>query len=105
MRETVEREGCRFQEDLTWGEDFAFVMDYMAGVSRISFMNDSLYDYRRTPHSASFRQVVDCVRHPAENIRIKGVLYRHLNEMYRKRGLYEQYRSRLWMYLFRVGLG
>jgi len=25
--------------------------------------------------------------------------------MYRKRGLYEKYKNRLWMYLFRVGLG
>ncbi len=105
LRETVEREGCRFQEDLTWGEDFAFVMDYMAGVSRISFMNESLYHYRRTAGSTSVRQVIDCVKHPAENIRIKGELYRHLKDMYRKRGQYEKYRKRLWMYLFRVGLG
>ena len=105
LRETVEREGCHFQENLTWGEDFAFVMDYMAGVGRISFMNRSLYHYRRTAGSTSVRQVVDCVKHPAENIRIKGELYRHLKDMYRKRGQYEKYRKRLWMYLFRVGLG
>ena len=105
LRETVEREGCRFQEDLTWGEDFAFVMDYMAAVSRVSFMNESLYHYRRTAGSMSVQQVIDCVKHPAENIRIKGELYRHLKDMYRKRGQYEKYRKRLWMYLFRVGLG
>ena len=53
----------------------------------------------------SVQQVLDCVRHPAENIRIKGVLYEHLKDMYKKRGQYEKYRGRLWMYLFRVGLG
>ncbi len=105
LRELVEEQGCCFQEDLTWGEDFAFVMDYLAGVRQVSFMNESLYDYRRTAGSTSVQQVLDCVKHPAENIRIKGVLYRHLKEMYRKRGIYEKYRKRLWMYLFRVGLG
>ena len=105
LRELVEEQGCRFQEDLTWGEDFAFVMDYLAGVRQVSFMNESLYDYRRTAGSTSVRQVLDCVKHPAENTRIKGELYRHLKDMYRKRGLYKKYRKRLWMYLFRVGLG
>ena len=105
LREIAEKQNCRFQENLTWGEDFAFVMDYLAGVSRVSFMKDSLYDYRRSANSTSIRQVLDCVKHPAENTRIKGDLYRHLKDMYRKRGLYEKYKKRLWLYLFRVGLG
>ena len=105
LREIAENQNCRFQENLTWGEDFAFVMDYLAGVSRVSFMKDSLYDYRRSANSTSIRQVLDCVKHPAENTRIKGDLYRHLKDMYRKRGLFEKYKKRLWLYLFRVGLG
>lgn len=105
LREIVEKCACHFQEDLTWGEDFAFVMDYFSGVNQVSFMKDSLYDYRRSANSTSIRQVLDCVRHPAENTRIKGELYWHLKNMYRKRGLYEQYKNRLWLYLFRVGLG
>ena len=105
LREIAEKQNCRFQENLTWGEDFAFVMDYLAGVSRVSFMKDSLYDYRRSANSTSIRQVLDCVKHPAENTRIKGDLYRHLKDMYRKRGLFEKYKKRLWLYLFRGGLG
>ena len=105
LRELVEDQRCRFQEDLTWGEDFAFVMDYLAGVKTISFMQESLYDYRRTPGSASVKQVLDCVKHPADNIRVKVVLYGHLKRMFQSRGIYEKYRKRLWMYLFRVGLG
>ena len=105
LRETLEREACCFQEDLTWGEDFAFVMDCLAGVRKVSFLNESLYHYRRTAGSTSVRQVLDCVKHPGENIRVKRELYGHLKAMYIKRGLYEKYRKRLWMYLFRVGLG
>ena len=105
LREIAEEQNCHFQANLTWGEDFAFVMDYLAGVSRVSFMKDSLYDYRRSANSTSIRQVLDCVKHPAENTRIKGELYRHLKDMYRARGQYDKYRKKLWMYLFRVGLG
>ena len=105
LRDLIEDQHCRFQEDLTWGEDFAFVMDYLAGVKTVSFMKESLYDYRRTPGSASVKQVLDCVKHPADNIRVKVVLYGHLKRMYQSRGIYEKYRKRLWMYLFRVGLG
>ena len=105
LRELAEKQQCRFQEDLTWGEDFAFVMDYLRGVTRVSYMMDSLYDYRRSANSATVKQVLDCVKHPAENTRIKGELYRHLKDMYRARGQYDKYRKKLWMYLFRVGLG
>lgn len=105
LREAAEKAGCHFQNDLTWGEDFAFVMDYLGEVKQVSFMRESLYDYRRTPGSTSVQQVLDCVKHPADNIRVKGVLYGHLKRMYEKRGIYEKYRKRLWMYLFRVGLG
>ena len=105
VRDLVEKQQCRFQQGLTWGEDFAFVMDYLAGVKQVSFMKDSLYDYRRTAGSTSIQQVIDCVKHPAQNTWIKGELYRHLKDMYKKRGLYGQYKKRLWMYLFRVGLG
>ena len=105
LRETVEKGKCRFQEDLTWGEDFAFVMDYLREVNTVSFLREALYDYRRSAGSTSVQQVLDCVKHPLGNIRVKIVLYRHLKGMYRKRGQYEAYRRTLWMYLFRVGLG
>ena len=105
LRELAEQQHCHFQEDLTWGEDFAYVMDYLRGVTRVSFMKDSLYDYRRSANSATVKQVLDCVKHPAENTRIKGELYRHLKDMYRARGIYDQYKKKLWLYLYRVGLG
>ena len=105
LRETVEQAGARFQEDLFWGEDFAFVTDCLGRVKTVSFMKEALYDYRRSADSASVRQVLDCVAHPAENIRIKRELYGHLKRMYQARGRYEEYRKKLWLYLFRVGLG
>lgn len=105
VREKAEAAGCRFRENLTWGEDFAFVMDYLGTVGRVSFMKDSLYDYRRSAGSTSFKQVLDCVKRPMYNIRVKRELYGHLKGMYVKRGIFPRYRRKLWHYLFRVGLG
>ena len=81
------------------------MMDYFRDVQTVAFMKDSLYDYRRSANSATVKQVLDCVKHPAENTRIKGELYRHLKDMYRARGIYDQYKKKLWLYLYRVGLG
>ena len=94
----------RFDPALWWGEDFAFVMDYLHEVRLVSFMQEDVYDYRRTPRSASIRQVADSLVHPLANIRVKLELYGHLKSLYRDRGVYDQYKSRLWHYLFRVGL-
>lgn len=104
LRETVEQGNVRFTEGFTWGEDFAFVMDYLRHVRKVSFLKESLYDYRRTPGSASVQQIIDCLKHPLDNIKVKIALYGHLKDMYKSRGLYGQYRTRLWVYLFRVGL-
>jgi glycosyltransferase involved in cell wall biosynthesis len=94
----------RFDETLFWGEDFSFVMSYLKQADTIAFMKDSVYDYRRTPGSTSFRQVLDSVLHPLKNIRIKIRLYRVLKDLYVSRGEYEAHRKTLWIYLFRFGL-
>ena len=99
----IRRGGLAFDPALWWGEDFAFVMDSLKHVDRIAFLNRDVYDYRRSPRSATFRQVLDCVVHPAANIRIKIDLYSHLKGLYVSRGLYPSFRRRLWHYLFRVG--
>ena len=103
-RERVESRGVHFMDGVTWGEDFAFVMDYLQGAGRVAFLKDYLYDYRRQPGSMTVTQVLDSIRHPIRNIRMKILLYRHLKDLYLARGQYGRYRSRLWMYLFRVGL-
>ena len=105
LRSVVEESGCRFQEDLPWGEDFAFAMDYLCRVDTVAFMREALYDYRRSKGSISMKQVLDCAVHPLENVRIKQELYRHMKAMYISRGQYEKYRHKLWTYWLRVGLG
>lgn len=103
LREIIEREQVRFVNDFSWGEDFAFVTDYLRHVNHVSFMKEMVYDYRRSAGSTSVKQGLDSVRHPLANLRTKIALYGHLKDLYIARGKYEEYKNRLWMYLYRVG--
>ena len=93
-----------FDSSLWWGEDFAFVMSYLKHADHIAFMQTSVYEYRRSSSSTSFRQVLDCFVHPLGNIKIKRKLYGYLKGLYQERSVYESYKNVLWHYLFRVGL-
>jgi len=94
----------RFDEQVFWGEDFSFNMSYLKKAETIAYMKEAVYDYRRNPTSATFRQVLDCVLHPMNNIQIKRRLYRVLKDLYVSRGEYDAYRKTLWIYLFRAGM-
>ena len=100
-RETIERNGLRFESGLGYGEDFLFVCGYLADAERISFSTDVVYRYIRHPDSMTFSQTWDSFRHPIRNLKSKFRLYRGLQELYRKKGAYEQYRRTLWMYMIR----
>ena len=105
VRRLVEEGGVRFCEDRTWGEDAAFVMDYLQRADRIAFLREAVYEYIRSPGSATVQQALDSVVHPVVNSRAKAALYGHLKDLYTARGVYPEYRRRLWIYMIRVGLG
>ena len=103
-RELIERQQVRFRPRLNWGEDFAFVCGYLPEVGTVSYMTESVYEYRRRVGGLTIRQAVNCIRHPFRNVHVKISLYACLKELYIKRGAYEQYRHTLWHYLFRFTL-
>ena len=103
-RALIEHHGISFESGLTYGEDFAFTMDYLRSAGKIAFLKDYLYDYRRSRGSLTVNQAFDCVVHPWRNIQTKRRLYSHLKGMYVARNRFGQYRRKLWLYLFRVGL-
>ena len=105
LRSRIQQGGAQFDPGFPWGEDFAFVMDYLAETEKIAFVREAVYEYRRNPESASVLQVLDSLVHPLKNIRIKIQLYQHLKRLYLQAGAYSRYRRTLWLYLFRVGLG
>jgi hypothetical protein len=79
-------------------------MAYLKNCESVSYMTVPVYDYRRSPQSATFRQVLDAVLHPLKTIRIKRRLYGSLKDLYVARGAYPAFRHSLWIYLFRFGL-
>ena len=103
-REIIEKNQVRFISGLNWGEDFAFVCRYLAGVEKVSFTQALVYDYQRNVGGMTVKQFFDCARHPLNNCRMKGQLFRELKTLYIRRGAYRQYRWTLWLYLFRVTL-
>ena len=99
--EIIREHGVRFVSGLAWGEDFAFVMGYLAHAERIRYTRDVVYEYYRNPHGAVVRQFFHTIRHPIEGIKDRLKIYRVYRELYVARGQYEKYRRVLWQYLFR----
>ncbi len=93
-----------FNPRLVWGEDFSFVMDYCAHAERISYTQTAVYDYQRNPKGAVVRQLRRCFFHPFASIKDRWLIYDSYRTLYRRRGAYEQYRHKLWRYLFRFTL-
>lgn len=91
----------RFVSGLAWGEDFAFVMRYLAHAERIRYTTEAVYDYRRNPRGAVVRQFFNTILHPIEGMKDRWMIYDCYRRLYKERGQYERYRRVLWLYLFR----
>lgn len=99
--EIIRERRIRFVSGLNWGEDFAFVMGYLAHAERIRYTTALVYDYRRNPKGAVMRQFFHTIRHPIEGMKDRWLIYKTYRELYKARGQYEKYRRVLWRYLFR----
>ncbi len=93
-----------FRAGLAWGEDFTFVMDYLAHAEKISYLTTPVYDYIRNPNGAVVRQFFRCFLHPFASLHDRWNVYVAYRRLYQRRGAYQQYRSRLWLYLIRFTL-
>ena len=100
----IRQHDLRFTSGLHWGEDFVFVMQYLEYAERMSYITTPVYDYFRNPNGAVVRQLVNCFRHPIVSIQARLTVYRSYEQLYRARGLYDQYKRILWRYLFRFTL-
>ena len=100
----IRQHDLRFTSGLHWGEDCVFVMQYLEHAERMSYITTPVYDYFRNPNGAVVRQLVNCFRHPIVSIQARLTVYRSYEQLYRARGLYDQYKRILWRYLFRFTL-
>ena len=97
----IREKEIRFVSGLNWGEDFAFVMRYLAHAERIGYLTEAVYDYRRNPHGAVVRQFFHTILHPVAGMKDRWLIYTFYRDLYKVRGQYEKYRRVLWRYLFR----
>jgi len=94
----------RFTPGLHWGEDFVFVMDYLAHCQRYSYLSAPVYDYIRNPNGLVMRQFWRSIAHPIASLKDRWLVYSAYRRLYQRVGAYEQYRHKLWHYLFRFTL-
>lgn len=91
----------RFDSFLTWGEDFAFNMEYYHGIHNgVSLIETPVYHYIKNPGSTSIRTLI----HVWHSCKIKWQLYLHLKKLYEEKGLYSQYRGKVHRYIWNVTL-
>ena len=91
----------RFDPFFSWGEDFAFNMQYDQAVLRgVALLDKPVYHYIKNPGSTSIRTLI----HVWHSCRIKARLYRLFKSLYVKKGLYAQYRSLVTRYIWNVTL-
>lgn len=101
LRSIIADNGLRFVKGVRWGEDFAFVCDYLRHAERVAFADKPVYLYHRNPQGITVGFALNCVLHPLRNSRMKGELYSHLKQLFVSRNAYAAYRRTLWLYLFR----
>lgn len=89
-----------FDPFLTWGEDFAFNMQYGQAVHGVALLDKPVYHYIKNPGSTSIRSLL----HVVHSCCIKARLYRHFKSLYVKKGLYDQHRFLIWRYIWNVTL-
>ena len=94
----------RFTPGLHWGEDFVFVMDYLAHCRRYSYVTAPVYDYIRNPNGLVVRQFFRVFTHPIASLKDRWLVYSAYRRLYQRLGVYEQYKHKLWHYLFRFTL-
>ena len=91
----------RFDSFLSWGEDFGFNMDYYHGVRNgVALIEKPVYHYIKNPGSTSIRTLI----HVWHSCKIKWQLYLHLKRLYEEKGLYQQYRGKVHLYIWNVTL-
>ncbi len=97
----IRGQGLQFDSFLSWGEDFAFNMQYYRAVSQgAALVEKPVYHYIKSPGSTSIRTLV----HVVHSCQIKWRLYQHFKALYVEKGLYEQHRFLIWRYIWNVTL-
>ena len=88
----------RFDPFLSWGEDFAFNMQYNHAVKRAALLETPVYHYIKNASGTSLCSLI----HILHSCKIKYRLYQHFKALYMQKGLYSSHRILIWRYIFNV---
>ena len=93
-RSIVEKQGLRFEEGVTWSEDFLFNLEYLRHVRLVAAVPKPLYYYHKRPGSlitsqATLRKV----------IRMKRDTFDYYKNLYQDLDLYDEQKARVYRYL------
>lgn len=89
-----------FDPFLSWGEDFAFNMQYNRAVSSVRVTDMPIYNYVKSLSGTSVRTL----SHPLHSLAIKKRLYRHFKGLYLEKGMYAANRFKVHRYIVNVTL-
>ena len=100
-KEIIESLALRFDPFLTWGEDFAFNMQYYHAIHNgVSLVEQPVYHYIKNPTSTSMRTLLNVVH----SCRVKARLYHHFKALYVEKNLYAQHKRTVDRYIWNVTL-
>ncbi|NLM85252.1 MAG: glycosyltransferase family 2 protein [Clostridiales bacterium] len=97
-RRIITENKLTFDNSYTWGEDFDFNMRYYKHVETVSFVNQPVYNYKRTYSGQTWRTMFEL----GSSLKIKTRLYQNLKSLYQHAGLYKKYKHYIYRYIFNV---
>lgn len=59
ISDTIKTKNIHFREEMIYGEDFCFCMEYYSHLNKYSTISKAMYHYRDTPNSLTKRNTVD----------------------------------------------
>lgn len=96
----INKHHLRFDEHISWGEDFCFNMGYYGTIENVVFFKHPSYCYVRTLKGQTWRTMFKIPK----NIVTKVKMYRALKHLYTKENLYRKHWRKVNGYLFYVTL-
>lgn len=93
-RDVMERSQIRFVEDVPWGEDFVFNLQFIRRAERFCAIDTPGYYYVQNAQGICHTQI-----NPVSVIQGKTLLFPYYKELYEEMGLYEEKRVEIYKYL------
>ena len=93
-RSIVEKQGLRFEEGVSWSEDFLFNLEYIRSVRLVAAVPRPLYYYIKRPGSLVSTQAT-----LRRTIEMKRTTFDYYKDLYQDLDLYDEQKAKVYRYL------